>query len=159
MTDSIQRAQIYAQRLIQYRPRSENELKSRLAEKGFTEDLIDRIVSSFKNQGLLDDRRFARLWVRMRSQQAMRSTTFIKRELFLKGVDKEIIESAIDEAKKDFNEEGMARELFQKRLRLLQNLPQHKARQRLYGYLKRRGFSTGTIMRLLHPSGARNDEY
>jgi regulatory protein len=149
MVDPIQRAEAYAQRLIRYSPRSENELNRRLKEKGYTEEIIDSIINSFKNQGLIDDERFARLWARMRSQQAPRSSVFIKRELLLKGVDKDIVNRALDNAKKDFNDEAIARELFQKRLRLLKNIPKHKARQRLYSYLKRRGFPDQIIFKLL----------
>lgn len=150
MEDSrLEKARAYAYRLIDYRPRSEKELQSRLREKDFSQQIIDKVTSSFKEEGLIDDQRFARLWARMRSQTSPRGPSFIRMELLSKEVDKDIVEQAIKELKKDFDEEKIARELLKRRLRSVAGPDKRKIRMRLFGYLKRRGFSSEIIYKLL----------
>lgn len=146
---NFSKAKAYAYRLIKYRPRSQGELQKRLEEKGYSDQIIDRLISDFKEEGLLDDEKFARLWARTRSQTSPRGLSFIRLELLSKGIDKDIVEETIEELKKDFNEEETARELLKKRLRLVAGLDKIKAKARLFGYLKRRGFSSEVIYKLL----------
>lgn len=146
----LEKARAYAYQLIDYRPRSEKELQKRLRDKGYSEQIINRLISDFKEEGLIDDRGFARLWARSRFQTFPRSLSFIKLELLSKGVDKDIAEEVIEELKKDFSEEEIARELLKRRLRLVAGLDKSKARVRLFGYLKRRGFSSEVIYKLLN---------
>lgn len=145
----FEKAKSYALRLIHNRPRSQEELRKRLREKGYPEQIIDRLISDFKEEGLIDDRCFARLWARTRSQTSPRGLSFIRQELLEKEVDKDIVEQTIEELKKDFNEEEVARELLKRRLRLVAGLDKQKAKIRLFGYLKRRGFSSQVIYKLL----------
>ena len=144
-----EKAKTYAQRLIDYRPRSENELKNRLIDKGYDTHDIDRIIGDFKAQGLIDDKKFARLWAGRRLQSSRQAPAVIRRELLLKQVDKDIVEDAISRLSQDFNEEEAAGELVDRRLKTLRGIDKNKARQRLFGYLKRRGFSSTVIYRLL----------
>jgi regulatory protein len=52
-----------AERLISVRERSEAELRARLARAGFDEPIIERVLSDALAIGLVDDARFARLYV------------------------------------------------------------------------------------------------
>lgn len=144
------RARSYADRLISYRPRSEKELSKRLKDKGYSCQIINRIINGLKEEGLIDDKKFAKLWARMRSHTSPRGPSLIKMELLSKGIDRETVEDVVENLKKDFNEEEIARELFKKRLRLVKGLDRTKAGQRLFGYLKRRGFSSEVIYKLLN---------
>jgi len=103
-----------------------------------------------KEGGLVDDKRFAKLWARTRSQLSPRGFSLIRMELLSKGIDRDIIDHTLDELKEDFDEEEIARGLFNSRLRLVKGLDRAKAKQRLFGYLKRRGFSSNTIYKLLN---------
>jgi len=144
------RARNHALRLINYRPRSEKELQNRLKERGYSQEIIGIIAGEFKAKGLIDDKAFARLWVRMRSQTTPRGLSAIKRELFLKEVDGGIADEAIGELKKNFDEEAVARGLLNKRLALMKGLDKQKQKARLFGYLKRRGFSDEVVYKLLN---------
>ena len=151
MTDeeNFDKALSYAYRLFKYRPRSRKELQERLKLQSYNTAIIDRVIHEFEQQGLIDDKLFARLWALTRIQRKSSSLTNIKGELLLKGIDSQIIDDTLGRLKKDFNEYEIAKSLATKKLRLLTGVKKLKAKKRLFDYLKRRGFSFDTIYKVL----------
>lgn len=123
---------------LAHRPRSEAEVRQRLRRAGFADEIIAATVESLVAQGLLDDRRFAALWVESRTAFSPRSQRMLALELRRKGVDRERIEAVLDEAGTD--ETALAIEAGRKRLRAFATLDEETFRQRMGGYLSRRGF-------------------
>ncbi len=76
----------------------------------------------------------------------------LREELIRKGIDKEIIESQLEEIKKDYDEEGIVSGIVRKKLVSLQGLDPQKAKRRLYAYLLRRGFSPAIIIEKINQS-------
>ena len=126
--------------LLLYRDRTEQELRERLQEAGFsveeTQDALD-YVSSF---GYLNDRRYAENYVY--SKRDRESRRQIRRELEEKGVADRYVEEALAQLPEDETDQiyalvcrraGNPRRLEEKELR------------RLFGYLSRRGFASGEI--------------
>ena len=146
---SYEKAKSYTYRLLGYRPRSHAEIINRLKEKGYNSQIRERLASELTAEGLIDDERFARLWLKSRLQTSGRSISFAARELIQKGIDRHIAEEAACEAGKSFDEESSARELLKRRLKAVRGLDRQKAKQRLYGFLRRRGFSSQIIYKLL----------
>ena len=134
----------YALRLLKYRPRSERELCRRLKRRGLSQAAINEAIRFLKETGLVDDREFARAWVESRSKKPLGAYR-LRRELRVKGVDKEIIEKAISAQGLAHNEEREIKGLLSRRRQKLRGVPPQKAKQRLYLYLLRRGFSSGKI--------------
>ena len=98
--DEIRRGFDSAVRYIGYRPRSEAELRNRLERRGFSADIIDKVVIRLKEQGLVDDVAFARFWTENRESFRPRSQSLTALELKQKGITNEIIKqsvSAIDD--------------------------------------------------------------
>jgi len=147
--DELNKAKAYAYRLLNYRSRSEKELRGRLKDKGYNAQVIDKLAEELKDEDLIDDKKFARLWAKMRSQGNARGLSVIKFELLSKGVDKDIVEETLSEAREAFSEEEIVRQLLNRRMRAVAGLDRQKARQRIYGYLKRRGFSTQVVLKVL----------
>ena len=54
---------------------------------------------------------------------------------------KEVIETAVVQAKENYNEEAVARQLAEQRFLRIKGVELLKAKARVYGYLIRRGFS------------------
>ena len=155
MTKSIStKAESYAYRLLSYRPRTEQEIRDKLKKKGFTGDIIDCLVSKLRDRSLIDDHNFARLWIESRMQSSSYGFLRIRHELRQKGVDKNIIEDIAEQFKKDFNEPDMAKRLVEARLKSVCSLHKDKARQRLYSYLQRRGFSDSIIYKVINEAYA-----
>ena len=123
---------------LAHRPRSEAEVRRRLGQAGFDVPAIDAAVESLTAKGLLDDTRFAALWVESRSSFSPRSAQTLGRELRQKGVDRDQIDAVLASAGTD--DAALALDAGRKRLRSYGSLDEAAFRQRMSGYLMRRGF-------------------
>jgi regulatory protein len=92
--------------------------------------------------GYLDDRSFALALVRDRLRLKPKGRRALRSELYRKGVDRDLAETAIDEgfAEAGVDEAGLARRLAGKRMKALRRFERDVARRRLTSYLARRGF-------------------
>ncbi len=140
-----EKAREYAFFLLKFRLRSEKELFNRLRQKGFPEELCRDTINFLKDREFIDDRIFARNWVSGRIKRPF-GFKRIRQELSLRGVDKQVIEEALNSAKENYDESGIVRELARQRFSRLKGVQRHKARQRVYAYLTRRGFSPDLIL-------------
>lgn len=132
-----------AMRLLSYRPRSEVELRQRLARRGAPADLVDGVISRLRKLGLVDDTAFARTWVESRSRLSPRSRRLLRRELQGKGIDGE----AAREALGPLDDEDAALRAGERRAAVMRELPYPEFRRRLGEFLRRRGFDAATVRR------------
>lgn len=145
--DESKKAIARALNLIAYRPRSAGELATTLRERGFSPEAIDAAIARVSDLGYLDDRDFADRWVESRQSSRPRSARMLRQELRQKGVEREIIESVIEDAAID--EYGDALELARRRAASLADLEPAVRERRLTGYLARRGYGFDIIRRVL----------
>jgi regulatory protein len=134
-----------ALRLLAYRPRSERELRDRLARKGYRRAVIDQTLSRLQELGYLDDAAFARFWAETRQSLRPRSGRLLAVELRRLGVTKETAE----EATADISEEDAAYQAAGARLRVLRGLEYPRFRERLGRFLTRRGFTYDVARRTI----------
>ena len=149
---SPQAAREYAFLLLKYRLRSERELLQRLKQKGFSEELCRDTVNFLKDKEFIDDRVFALGWVSSRLKRPF-GLRRIRLELVQKGLSKEVIENTFARAEEDYDEEGIVRKLAEQRFSKLKGVEPLKARQRVYAYLMRRGFSPDLVSRIVSSIG------
>ncbi|MCM8790002.1 MAG: recombination regulator RecX [Candidatus Omnitrophica bacterium] len=142
-------AKNYAFLLLKYRLRSENEIYQRLKKKNFPEAVIKKTISFLKEKGFIDDELFAKSWINSRLKKSL-GLKRIRSELKLKGLDSGLIEESISKAKENYSQEQAAAEIAQKRVLKLKGIEPKKARQRLYAYLLRRGFSPDIIIDVMN---------
>lgn len=143
------RAAAYANRIYSIRPRSINEMAEKLRQKGFSQEAVEFVIEDFKKKSLLDDKKFAKLWVESRMSLRPKGEFLLRQELGQKGIDTEIIEAALEEARREYNEEDIAKELAVARLKTFGKLNKLKAKKRIFDYLRRRGFSTDVVYRVI----------
>ena len=143
--ETRQKAYEAALRLLTYRPRSEQEMRQRLARRGFEASLIRETVGRLRRLGYLDDAAFARYWTESRDQLSPRAGRLIRQELRLKGIDPE---TAV-EASAAVSDEDAAYRAAAKRARVLAGLDFAKFRERLGGFLIRRGFTYEVTRRVV----------
>jgi regulatory protein len=134
--DVRHQAQEAALRLLAYRPRSESEMRQRLARRGLPEEVVQETIARLREQGLLSDAAFARFWVETRDQNSPRGRRLLWRELSAKGIEREIARQAIAAVA----EEDAALRAAQKKARHLQGQNYPLFRRRLGDFLLRRGF-------------------
>ena len=104
-----------ALRLLGVRARSHSEMRTRLSDKEFPPDEVERTLSRLTSMGLLDDADFARQWVESRHRNNGRGRIALRNELRTKGVDPAVAESALalvdDEDERARAEELLARKV------------------------------------------------
>jgi len=101
-----------ALRLLSYRPRSEQELRDRLARKAFGRRVIEDTLRRLRELGYVDDAAFARFWTETRQAQRPRSRRLLTGELRRRGVAQEQAE----EATADISDEEAAYQAASRRL-------------------------------------------
>ncbi|MEJ2599545.1 MAG: RecX family transcriptional regulator [Anaerolineales bacterium] len=127
-------------KFLNYRPRTENEIRQNLRKHDVPDNVRDEVVQRLQRAGLLDDRRFARAWVETRVDLHPRSRRALAYELKQRGVGQQVIEQSLEEVDDDHNAYRAAL----KQSRKLRKLDWQGFRQKLYGYLARRGFNYET---------------
>jgi regulatory protein len=137
--------QVYkrAVRLIDHRPRSIAEVRRRMERQDIVPDLVEKAIGQLTAVGLLDDAEFARLWVENRETFRPRSHQMLRYELRQKGLDEKTITQALERV----DEEQSAHRLALERGRRLSHLDWSAFRQKLTGYLARRGYPYDIIRR------------
>ncbi|MDP6402581.1 MAG: regulatory protein RecX [SAR202 cluster bacterium] len=147
-TEPHQRATAAALRFLSHRPRSKEEVRTRL-RRSFPADVVDQVIDDLTERSLVDDSSFAKLWRDSRDSFNPRSATAIKRELISKGVAGDLAQRTVD----DLDDMDSAYRAGLKHARRLERADLSTYRRRLWGYLQRRGFSSSvtrqTIARLL----------
>ena len=130
-------------RYLSYRPRSEAEIRTHLRRREFDGQLIEKVLLNLGEQGLADDLAFARFWMENREAFSPRSRTMLRQELIAKGVNPEMIA----EVTREIDEEAGAYRAGQRKAKVLATSDYSDFRQKLFSFLKRRGFSYEGIQR------------
>jgi regulatory protein len=134
-----------AQRLLTYRPRSERELRQRLRRRGFDAPVVAETLAKLREHGYVDDEAFAKYWSESRDRFSPRSGRLVQVELRRQGIAAETAE----EATAELDDEDAAYRAAGRRLRSLRGLEYAVFRERLGGFLTRRGFSYSVARRTI----------
>jgi regulatory protein len=131
------------------RPRSTTETTRRLEHLGYPPSLVEEVVTRLVEVGYLDDEVFARTWVESRDRARPRGETALRRELYLKGVERQLIDQVLAERlgaaqDGDPNMDAAAALLERKRSALSSEPDERKRRQKAYALLARNGFDPET---------------
>lgn len=125
---------------LSHRARSAEEVRRRLARRGFDDGVIDAEIERLRRVGLLDDAAFARAWVAERERLAPRGRRLLRAELRQRGIGAEPAEAAT--AGLDDRETAMA--LARKRATRVHAADYRSFAAKVGGFLFRRGFDHET---------------
>jgi regulatory protein len=142
--DTRQQAYDRALRFLSYRPRSQSEVERHLRTKRVDDEVIAAVMERLQQAGYLDDQTFARFWVENRQQFRPRSQRALEYELRQKGVNRQVIADAVT----DLDDETVAWQAVEGQLQRWTNLDDDELRQKITGFLGRRGFNYDTINRI-----------
>lgn len=143
-----------AARFLELRSRSVDEVRRHLKAATFPELLVERAIDRMLELGVLDDQAFARAWVESRDRARPRGEVALRRELGLKGIDRDIAEAVLaDRSEAAFEnvtdrdggarnaDEAAAERLIEKNRAVLARIADFRARRhRAYALLARNGF-------------------
>ncbi len=139
--DEKQTAFERALHFLQYRPRSRWEILQYFEKKGFSQSAAADAMARLERYRYVDDKAFARMWIESRSRSRPRGEFGLRYELVQKGIAESVIDHVLD----GYEETGPAWRAVKPRLGTWSKLDKNELKQKIYGYLKRRGFSWQTI--------------
>lgn len=148
-TENKRKAKEVALNLLSYRARSEKEISQKLKGKGYSQEIIEHVITDLRRVNLLNDYEFACGWIKDRLKNRPRGVALLKQELIRKGIEKEIIEKALNEFYPEGEEVKIASELVKKRGKRYKELDRKIARKRMSDFLLRRGFSYEVVKEVL----------
>ncbi|MEL4357457.1 MULTISPECIES: regulatory protein RecX [unclassified Luteococcus] len=137
-----------ALRRLTMRDHSRQELDEALAAKDVSDDVRAELLDRFEEVGLVNDQNFAEQWTRARRSSRKLSKAAVRRELQRKGVEREVIEEALEPIDHD-SEVALATELARKKLRSVQGLDRQVAYRRIAGALARKGYGPGVVAQVV----------
>ncbi|MDP9347637.1 MAG: recombination regulator RecX [Gemmatimonadota bacterium] len=145
--------------LLAFRPRTAAELRRRLVQKEYPEDVAEGCVEQLVELGLVDDSSFAQTFVRDRVRLKPKGRRRLAQELRAKGVDGETAQQAISGVfeHEEVSETELAREAAAKWSRR-PGEDRQKARQRFYAFLARRGFGADAIREVMEEAFGGGEE-
>ncbi|MGH2349541.1 MAG: regulatory protein RecX, partial [bacterium] len=131
------------------RPRSRHEMLTRLQMRRVPVPAAGQILDELERDGLLDDARFARMWIDSRAAHRPSGAVRLRAELRGKGIDRRVIDDALKERLDPEGESTLALAVARALARRYQTADRKTAYRRLAGALERRGFSTHVIVSTL----------
>ncbi len=134
---------------LSFRARSEYEINFYMLRKNWPEEVRKKIIDKLNELKLINDEDFARQWISSRSNSRLAGRSQVKFELIKKGIDKEIINKLLAEERTSTTEKLLAEKLCRKKLERLKNLPLGEKKEKLFGLLSRRGFSSETAVEVI----------
>lgn len=136
----IQYARDLCYRQLGMMERSVFQLRQSMERNLVPQNIIDQTIQSFCEAGLVDDERFASMYVRSKFAEKTISRRGLQQELVRKGIAQEIISRAVKQIDSEA-ERDAALDFACRRIRSMASLEPLVIRRRLYGALARRGFS------------------
>lgn len=144
LTESSRKAAARAMKLLLYKGRTEQELRSRLLQEEFPEEQIDEAIAYCRSFGYVNDEKYAENYIS--SMKFRKSCSMIRRQLENKGVSAEDIGEAFEEM--PYDEGELVYQLVQKKAGEPHPMDEKELR-RTYGFLARKGFCSSEIWKAL----------
>ena len=141
--------------LLEFRDRTERELRQKLKEREYSADEINETVLFLKEYRYLDDEAYVDRYIR--SCAARKSRRQIRADLERKGVSREIIDLQLQE--KTVDEDSQIRKLLQKKGYVPGKRLEPAEYRRIMGALGRRGFSGEAIRKAMESMREELEEF
>lgn len=141
----LKRAKKRAMYLLQKMDRTERQLRDKLSENEYPQDIIDGAVAYVKSFYYIDDAGYAERYVRC--YQDRKSRRQMRMDLLQKGVSSELIDRAMEEALETEAEELIFRWLQKKHFEA--DSADEAEKRRVYQFLLRKGFHSDEILRCM----------
>jgi len=131
------------------RAHSVHEMKQKLERRSNNKLLVQVVMARLKENGQIDDAKYAKQFARQRTQSRKQGKFRISRDLRARGVPDLHIEAALEEAGKETHDGAMGRQRIERKLRACRGEIDEKKMASMYGSLLRAGFSADVVRREL----------
>ena len=148
--ESLVQAKQTALNYLAHKPRTEQEVRRRLQREDVAPPIVDNVLARMRELGYVDDAAYAEDYVRNRFQSKQYGPRRIQNELVKRGIDRTAAERAVDRFFADHDAMAAARSHAEKRWpKIARDDNPQRRKQKLYRYLVRRGFASGTVYRII----------
>ena len=147
MDDRIKEAKLKALSLLNYMDRTEAGLRQKLKEKSFDDVTIDVAIEYVKSFGYLNDAGYAERYILNR--QGSKSKREIYAALSQKGINREQIETAIENCYEAEDEIAAIQRICEKKHFIAEDATVIE-KKRMYNYLIRKGFRGEDVCKVLN---------
>jgi len=127
------------------RAHSVHEMKKTLARRTDNELLVRVVMARLRENGQLDDDRYAQQFTRNRTQSRKQGKFRIQRELRARGIADSVINSALEESATQNDPAAVVRERIERKLKSYRGEIDDKKIASIYGSLLRAGFPSDLI--------------
>ncbi len=142
----IKRAKKRVLHLLEKMARSEEQIRTKLRQSYYTEDVINEAIDYAKKFGYINDLSYARSYAHMKMQQKSKKEIYFG--LLAKGIEKEIVTEVLEELFGEDDEKELITKLIRKKNYDLENLDR-KQIQKINGFLMRKGFQYDQIKEVM----------
>jgi regulatory protein len=129
------------------RSRSYLEMQTYLRKKDFPKNIIQEILNGLRDKGYINDFDYAIRFINYKKKAKVVGTNSLKRDLFKKGINRDLIKKAIKETGADSVDPDEIFELALKKFKRLEN-KKNKIAKLIY-FLQQRGFEESVIRSVL----------
>lgn len=135
-----------ADKFIGFKMRTEKEVRDKLKEENYNEDIIERVIASMLKYKYINDAAYAKMYAADCKKIKKWGPQRIKSELYKRGINENTVNKALSELDIE-DTDKIIEELLEKRIK---DTPiDIKEKQKHFNYLLRRGFNSEDIKRVI----------
>ncbi|MCD4718442.1 MAG: recombination regulator RecX [Desulfobacula sp.] len=127
----------FAIKYLSYKPRTIHEMQKYIKKKGFSEDIIEKVIATLLEKNYLNDKDFARLFIESKVRNKPKSKFALQYELKKKGISPSIIDAILEQ----YNDQALALKAVTPKIKMWKNLDDEKFKKKMMNYLRYRGFN------------------
>lgn len=127
--------------LLEYADRTEQELRQKLRDRGYSQEEIDEAVSFLMEYGYVNDAAYAERYIR--SQASCKSRRSLRMELEKRGVAREVIDQGLEE--EGIDEKAQIRRFLEKKGYQPGEASDPAKKRKIMAALARRGYSYDAV--------------
>lgn len=149
MEDVLKQAKLKALSLLTDMDRTEEQLRQKLKQKAYEDDVVEQAIDYVKSFGYINDAKYAQRFVENRKKTKSRQE--ISALLSQKGIKRELISEALDTCYTSEDAVAAIRHLAEKK-HYSSEASSDKEKKKIYDYLLRKGFYHEDIRQVIQVS-------
>lgn len=118
--------------------RSERDVREKLDNEGYDDEVISNVIEELKSMGYINDRMYAQKYVYDRSKLKPQSKKLLKYDLINRGIPEEITDEVLTDW--EIDETAVAESLIRRKFGKY-DFNDLKVQKKIYSFLQHRGFS------------------
>ncbi len=141
----------YALFLLNLRLRTEGEMWTKMQTRGYYPDVIDKVVQQLKDEKLIDDERYAEIYIDNMKLYKHYGVFMMKKKLISKKLPMELIEDKLAALMEEDEEREIAKRYVEKEFAKLEEIKKYtyEEKQKIFQRLASRGFRISVITNLI----------